>query len=249
MEFNISTFILEILNFLVLVWILQRLFYKPLLATIAKRKQYIEQTLEKAQNAQRQSEEQLKLYENRQRIWEQEKQVALATLNQEIDIERDVQLEKLQHELEQERQKHQVNLNRQQQEFQQHAQQQAIKNAAKFASVFLTQTASPELEAKLAQLLLEQLKTFPESLSACLQYLKNKPNVSIKITSVYSIDSQLKEKLEQCFSSLIVIPVMFDYQQDAMLIAGLRIDIGAWVLQANLKHELSGFAELAYDFR
>ena len=45
MEFNLSTFILEIINFLILIWILQRLFYKPLLEVIAKRKQFIDQSL------------------------------------------------------------------------------------------------------------------------------------------------------------------------------------------------------------
>ena len=45
MEFNVSTFILEIINFLILIWILQRLFYKPLLEVIAKRKQTIDQAL------------------------------------------------------------------------------------------------------------------------------------------------------------------------------------------------------------
>lgn len=247
MEFNVSTFILEILNFLVLVWILQRLFYKPLLEIIAKRKQHIEQTLANAQRMQQQAEEQCTLYENRQRIWEQEKQNALATLHQEIDIERDVQLEKLQHELEQERQKHQVNINRQQHEFQQHAQQQALRNAAKFASIFLSQTATPELETKFANLLIEQLNASPESLNVCLLFLKNQSNVSIKITSVFILDLELKQQLEQCFATLISIPLLFEYQQDATLIAGLRVDIGAWVLETNLKHELSGFAELAYD--
>lgn len=247
MEFNVSTFILEILNFLVLVWILQRLFYKPLLEIIAKRKQHIEQTLANAQHVQQQAEAQYKLYENRQKLWEQEKQTALATLNQEIDIERGIQLEKLQHELEQERQKHQVNLNRQQREFQLHAQQQALRNAAKFASIFLSQTATPELEMKFANLLIEQLNASPESLNICLPFLKNQSNVGIKITSVYPLDLALKQQLEHCFSTLISMPLLFDYQQDVTLIAGLRVDIGAWVLETNLKHELSGFAELAYD--
>jgi F-type H+-transporting ATPase subunit b len=73
MEFNLSTFILEIINFLILIWILQRLFYKPLLETIAKRKQFIDQSLADAKTMQQQAEEQRSLYENRQKLWEEEK--------------------------------------------------------------------------------------------------------------------------------------------------------------------------------
>ncbi len=248
MEFNISTFILEIINFLVLIWILQRLFYKPLLDSIAKRKQHIEQSLAEAQSVKLEAEQQRELYENRQKLWEQEKQTALLALHQQMDAERSVQLDKLQHELAAERQKHAVTLNRQQQELQQHAEQLALKNGARFAGLLLQQTASPELEAHLINLLLEQLRTLPEANQLCLQLKANQQAVNIQITTAYPITPVLQQQLEAGFTALISQSLSFQYQQDAALIAGVRIDIGAWVLQANLQQELSGFAELAHDF-
>jgi F-type H+-transporting ATPase subunit b len=244
MEFNISTFGLEIGNFLILIWILQRLFYKPLLAMIAKRKQEIEKTLEDAETVRQQAKEQLEIYENRQKLWEQEKQAELTIFHQQIDAERTVQLSKLQQELEQERQINQVTLEHQQQEFQQNAQQHALKNGAKFVGLLLQQMATPELEIQLAQLLLERLTTLPD---ACKLSLQNTPE--IKITSVYPITTNLQQQLEQRFTTLISQSLSFQYQQDATLIAGLRIDIDSWVFNANLKHELSGFSELVYDFK
>jgi F-type H+-transporting ATPase subunit b len=68
MQFDLTTFIFEIINFLILIWILQRLFYKPLLDVIAKRKQFIDQTLADAKAIQAQADEQRSLYENRQRM-------------------------------------------------------------------------------------------------------------------------------------------------------------------------------------
>ncbi|CAG1769172.1 hypothetical protein BAC3_00101 [uncultured bacterium] len=242
MEFNLSTFILEIFNFLILIWILQRLFYKPLLETIAQRKQHIEQSLAEAQSIKQSAEEQRGLYENRQKLWEQEKQEAIKTLHQQMDVERSVQLEKLQQELAQDRQKHKVTLDRQQQEFQQYAQQQALKNGARFAGLLLQQTASPELEARLIQLLLEQLVTLPDSL-----VLQQSETITIQISTAYLITDDLQQQLETRFMQLISLPLVFQYQQDKTLIAGVRIDIGAWVLQANLQQELRGFAELAND--
>ena len=38
MELSGSTFVLEIINFLILVWILKRFLYKPVLGVIAKRR-------------------------------------------------------------------------------------------------------------------------------------------------------------------------------------------------------------------
>ena len=239
MEFNLSTFGLEIANFLILVWILQRLFYKPLQAIIAKRKQDIDQTLLDAKNVKQEAQKERETYENRQQAWEQEKQAALTVFHQRLDAERATHLTNLQRELEQERQINQVTLEREKQEFQHYAQQQALKNAAKFSSLLLQQTVTPELEMRLAQLLLQRLTTFDFSLSS--------GETAIKITSVYSIPTEFQQQLETRFSNLCAVPLTFDYQQDASLIAGLRIEVGSWVLNANLKHELSGFAELAYE--
>ncbi len=36
------------------------------------------------------------------------------------------------------------------------------------------------------------------------------------------------------------------YEQDAKLLAGLNITIGAWVLQLNVRDELQGFMEFAH---
>ena len=156
-------------------------------------------------------------------------------------------MDKLHVELEQERQKAKVTLTRQQQEFQQQAEKQALQNGARFAGILLKQSASPELEAQLFAMLLDNLKTLPEACTLCLQMLGTKKSVPIKITSAYPLTDELRQQLEQKLGSLISSPVAFQYYQDASLIAGVRIDIGAWVLHANLKHELTGFAEIAYE--
>ena len=48
MELTWSTFILEIINFLILVWILKRFLYKPVMDAIAKRRASIEQSMQDA---------------------------------------------------------------------------------------------------------------------------------------------------------------------------------------------------------
>ena len=247
MEFNFSTFILEIINFLILIWILQRLFYKPLLEVIAKRKQFIDQSLAEAETIQQQAEEQRSLYENRQKLWEQEKQAALSALHQQIEAERKAQMALLNTDLEQERRKINVTIQRQQKELQQQAEKCALQNGAHFAGMLLKQSAGPELEVRLFAMLLDNLKTLPGACTLCLQMLGTKKSVPIKITSAYPLTAEQRLQLQQKLGSLINNQINFQYHQDAQLIAGLRMDIGAWVLNANLQHELIGFAEIANE--
>jgi F-type H+-transporting ATPase subunit b len=245
MEFNLSTFVFEIINFLILIWILQRLFYKPLLEVIERRKQIIDQSLNDAKNLKQQAEEQCSRYENRQKLWEEEKQAAITALHRQFEAERKAHLDKLNADLDQERQKANVLLSKQQQQLQQQTEKQALLNGAKFAGMLLHQSASPELEARLFTLLMDNLTTLPEACKLCLVLLGTKKSVPIKITSAYPISVEMRQQLEQKLGALINSPINFQYHQDKALIAGLRMDIGAWVLNANLQHELIGFAELA----
>ncbi|TAK64740.1 F0F1 ATP synthase subunit delta [Methylobacter sp.] len=247
MEFNLSTFVLEIINFLILIWILQRLFYKPLMEVIAKRKLFIDQSLSDAKNLQQQAEQQFNLYENRQKLWEQEKQTAITALHRQLEAERKEHLDKLNADLEQERQKAKVLLSKQQRELQQQTEKQALRNAAKFAGMLLQQSAGSELEARLFAMLISNLTTLPEACKQSLTTLGTKKSVPIKITSAYPLTAEMRHQLEQKLGELINNQINFQYHQDEALIAGLRMDIGAWVLNANLQHELIGFAEFGYE--
>ena len=245
MEFNLSTFAFEIINFLILVWILQRLFYKPVREIIARRKQQIDQTLTDAAQMRLEAEELKQNYENRLQQWEKEKQIALTQLHQQLEAERQQKLLILQQELEQERNKSHTAQKKQQQELQRHQQTLALQNGARFATLVLQQAAGPELENRLLQLMLEQLQQLPP---ACQQSLDNEKTLPININSVYPLSDKHKQQLEQKLTALIDKTLQFQYSQNPELIAGLRIDIGAWALHVNVQHELIGFAELSDDF-
>ncbi|NOR70554.1 MAG: F0F1 ATP synthase subunit B [Methylomarinum sp.] len=248
MEFNLSTFAFEIINFLILVWILQRLFYKPVREMISRRKQHIDQSLAEATHMHQEAEQLKQNYENRLQQWEQEKQAAMTEMHQQLETQRQQQLLVLQKELEQVRKKNQTAMQRQQLELHRHQQILALQNGARFAALLLQQTAGPELENHLFQLLISQLKQLPEACQHIVQSLENEQILEIDISSAYPLSKTQVQQLEQKLTSLIDKPLQFTYSQDSELIAGLKVDIGAWALHTNLQHELSGFAEFANDF-
>lgn len=248
MEFNLSTFSLEIINFLILVWILQRLFYKPVRNMIAQRQQKIDQSLAEAAHMRQAAEELKQSYGNRLQAWNQEKQTALTQLHQQMEAERQQQLSLLQKELTQERNKNQAALQRQLEELQRNQQTLALQNGARFAGLVLQQAAGPELETRLFDLLISRLKQLPAACQSILQATENEATLTLKVCSVYPLSQGQVQQLEDKFKSLIDKPLKFEYSRDPALIAGLKIDKDAWVLHANLQHELSGFAEFADDF-
>ena len=247
MEFNTTTFILEILNFLILIWILQRLLYKPVLEMIAKRKQTIDQSLEETKKLRQDAEELRGQYESRQQLWQQEKAVAQAAFRQELEAERRVQIDQLNQELEQIREKEKIHSARQQEEFKQQIEKQALENGAHFAALLLCQAAGSELEQRLIMLFLDRSSNLKEKNNPFNTALNHQKPETVKITSAYPISDDLRRQLEQQISRLIFHPVSFHYSEDSALIAGIRLDIGAWVMHLNIEHELQGFAETAYE--
>ena len=88
LELNWSTFLLEIINFLILIWILKYFFYKPVLNVIAHRRRNIEKSLNDANTLHGDAEALRTRYENRLSEWEKERQAAHMSLDKEIETER-----------------------------------------------------------------------------------------------------------------------------------------------------------------
>lgn len=247
MELNLSTFILEIVNFLVLVWLLQRFFYKPVLNVIAKRKAGIDQALadaarvhEEAAALQRQCDENLK-------NWEQQKRKAHEDLQREIDERRAQMLEELKIALENERHRNKIIEERRKADEQHKNEALALANAGAFASKLLKVAAGPELEKRLFDLLLRQTTELPPETVENLRANHAQDHSAITVVSAYPLSGEQRAELQRCLDALLDKKPAYDYRQDPELIAGLRINIGAWIVGVNLQDELQGFTQFAHE--
>lgn len=243
MELDWVTFALEIVNFLVLVWVLQRFLYKPVLAAIARRRAAIEQTLSDARTRQADAQALEGQYRNRLADWEREKEQLRAGLAQEIEAERARRLAALQAELAQEREKHRAVEERHLSEQRRQVEEQAIARGVQFTAVLLARLAAPELEARLVELVLEDLARLPEEQWRALRTAGGAAGFKIKVTSAFPLTENQRRTLVEGFSAAVKTGVAADFAEDRELVAGLRVGVGPWVVRANLQDELKFFAE------
>ena len=247
MELNWSTFLLEIFNFLVLVWILKRFFYKPILDVIARRRADIEKSLDDSKALHNDAEALQEQYKNRLAVWEQEQQAAKIALKEEVEAERVRQMELLQITLEKKREKAQVIEQHQLKACQQQAEETALTQGAQFTTRLLTSVAGPELEKRLSDLFMQELAALSSEQIEALRAAGNKTPDKIQITSAYALDDAARQLLEQSLGAALGVSGPFHYEQDKALLAGLRINVGAWVLRANLQDELKSFVDFSHD--
>jgi len=241
-----STIILEIVNFLVLVWILKRFLYQPVLDIIAKRKAGIEATVTQAEETQRTAESLKQQYEGRVADWEQERAAAREALQHEFDTERQRRLEALQAEVQSEREKARVADERRLAEAQRRSEQQALVQSARFAAKLLGRLSGPDLEARLVQWMLDEIQGLPSAQMKTLRQEAANHQNKAEVLSARPLETGTRRQIESALAVLFDRPVTCHFHEDPALIAGLRITLGPWVLRANLQDELQGFAELSH---
>ncbi|MBL3528946.1 MAG: F0F1 ATP synthase subunit delta [gamma proteobacterium endosymbiont of Lamellibrachia anaximandri] len=247
MELNWSTFILEIINFLILIWILKHFFYKPVLDVIARRRAGIEKNMEDAQSLHSEAKALQKQYENRLAEWDHERQAAREALDKEIQVERERQMSVLQATLEEERGKNRFVAQRQLEASRLHSEKEALMQGAQFATKLLSAVSGPELEKRLIDLFLDELSSLPTEQLSKLQDTAGKSSNNILVTSAHPLDSNNRQSLERILHETIAVSGPVLYEQDKALLAGIRISIGAWILRANLLDELKGFTDFAHE--
>jgi F-type H+-transporting ATPase subunit b len=244
MELSWTTFILEIINFLVLVWILKRFLYKPVLEVIARRKAGIDKQLADAKALHAEAQQLQQKYEDRLAEWAKERQQASQALTEELQAERTRRLEELRSDLDREREKAAVAEERRQADVVHNLEQTALRQGARFATRLLEQAAGPDMHQRLVELLVNELSALPPERIAHLCNNLGQPPASVRVASALALDDASRDRLRQALRPLTPTDSSVQFDEDPELLAGLQVTIGSWVLAANLRDELEGFGEL-----
>jgi len=247
MDFDWSTFVLEIINFLVLVWILKHFLYRPILDVIKQRRADIEKEMADARRIATEADALKRQSEQNLAQWTLRKDAANVRLREELAAERERLMSELETSITKERERHRVLDEREQRNFQRGIEEQGIAQGASFAARLLGRVASPALETRLYALLLEDLRSMRKEDQAAVTDVAATPGLQLKVQSAFVLDAAKRAELEQTLSDVLgkVLPVEFlliEYRENPELLAGLQVSIGPWILHANLRDELQFFS-------
>ena len=249
MQLDWSTLVLEIINFLVLVWLLQHFLYKPILKVVAARQAAIDAAAERSREMESKAHELQTQYEARLQNWEQERAQARGQLTEELRAEREHALAALQDSLEQERRKAEVLDERRRSEESARSERKAIEQALGFVRRLLAGLSGPEVESKLLSLAIDALRRLPEQRRTELRAALTTSAEAPVVSTAYPVPGPQRDALIQALRSVLDGSRELRFREDPALLAGVRISVGPWMLQANLGEELSLFSAAAGDGR
>ncbi|PCI42998.1 MAG: hypothetical protein COB49_12920 [Alphaproteobacteria bacterium] len=242
MQIDLTTFILELINFAVLVWILNHFLYKPVQGIMARRRAKIEKMVQEAEAQKAEAGLLRDQYESRVRNWEREQATAHAALTKELAVTRENGLDDVRQAVEKEKQRLEVAEAKKQADRQREIERRALTQAVAFAGKFLQRLADPELDIKLAEVLIQDIETWPAEKIETLAKAVAEREGEITVTSARALTPSVQKSLEKKLSVKLGQKCKMNFSVDDTLITGLRLTVGPWVLQANAKDELAFFA-------
>lgn len=248
MDFDWTTFILEIINFLILIWILKRFLYQPVLDIIDKRRAGIDQALADAKRIEEEAKALKQKNEQFLIAWENEKETAHSQLAAELAEIRERKLVELTQKIDEETERRQILDERCRGDYEKKVEEEAITQGAAFASKLLSRVATPELETRLFSLLLEDLANLGETDKHTIAEAAASSAAQVIVQSAFPLSDKHRKDLSDVLTELVNKKITIEFQCNETLLAGIHMTIGPWVLHANLRDELKFFSKpLAHE--
>lgn len=243
MQYDWVTFALEIINFLVLVWILKRFFYQPVLAMLDARQARIRDEMAKAGQAQREGEALKLQYDQRLAHWQQEREQLRQQLERELAQQRASGVERIRQTLADEEAKARARSAVAAASREADLIRQASSTAYGKVAALLQRLASPALTASIASLLLEDLDGLPQEQRDLLSAAARKvaAGSSVEIAAAHPLEEAARRGIVAALSAATGQPLHDEVKVDPTLIAGIRVAVGDCLLHANLADELAFF--------
>lgn len=238
MQIDTTTFVLQLVNFVVLVWLLHRFLYRPVLAAIDRRRAAIDQSMADAKRVRDEAEGLHARYEGRVAAWERERVQARSALDAELAALRKKGLAEIAQAEDRERGRLAALQEKRESDWKRETEQRALDQAAAFAARVLERVADPALDERLAGVLAEDLGSWPEEQLQPLAAAARAAGGRLAVRSAHLLPDAVRDRLTRALSKHLGVECRPEFAVDAALLGGVSVAVGPWVLQASLRDEL-----------
>lgn len=230
MQIDWITVSAQIVNFLVLVWLLKRFLYRPVIDAMDRREQRISDRLNQAREREREAEEEGAHYRDKQQALQREREDILAGARDEAGAEKKQLLEEARDGVDEQRRQWQRQVEQERHDFMEGLRRRAVESIQAIARRALGDLADSELEERIVQRFVGRLKSADEDTRHALAAGEG----PVRIHSAFALDSSVRGRLTRAVHEVLGDDVDVDYEQDAALLCGIELRRGERRLSWNL---------------
>lgn len=241
MSVNWMTVVAQICNFLILIWLLKRFLYGPILRAMDTRQRHLAELQEAAHRKSAEAEETIETYTTLLSDLEKEKHRILSDANVAAEREHQTYLEHARGEVERIKHDWIRSMHREQSTFLQQGRILIGRGACQLARTILRDLAETDLERAIVAVFMEKLRTLSPEQQRQLRVAAEPDGAPIRIHSSFAFDVSQQEQLAAVLLPLAEATGPIDFVVSDSLIAGIELDVGdqhyGWSIEEYL-HEL-----------
>ncbi|MBF2016675.1 MAG: F0F1 ATP synthase subunit B [Rivularia sp. T60_A2020_040] len=234
MLINWFTVIAQIINFLILVFLLQRFLYKPIMQTIKKRQAMIDKQWQDAEIAQEEAQRQATSYRQQQQELKQQEEAITTQMLEKVEQEHQQLLIKARQEVEEMQVKWREALLQEHSDFIRSLREQIAKQTNLIARQALQDLADTNLEQQMIFKFCERLQNIDQNQQQTITQSLQYSHQPIIIKSSFEISPENRQKIIKALPIAVLSNNTLEFQTSPDLICGIQVKLAAYVISWNL---------------
>ncbi|MGA7953838.1 MAG: F0F1 ATP synthase subunit delta [Gloeobacterales cyanobacterium] len=248
MEINWFTLVAQIINFLILVFVLQRVLYKPIIRAMDQREEMISNRLQSAAQKEQEAQQEAQHYRQLQQDLEAQKAALLAQTKAEVEQFRLAQIQTVREDVDAMQGRWQLVVRQQQASFLRELRHQAIQQVQTTVRRVLADLADVDLERRLIALFLQRLHHLTEAEQQALDSLAGPENSTrhpVVIHSAFTISEPDRQAIAQALQQQLqqAKPLNVKFEINPHLICGIELRAPGCKLAWSVENYLDRFEE------
>lgn len=240
MQVDWFTVIAQIINFLILVWLLKKFLYGPIIGAMTTRQQKIAAALDEARQKTEQAEVAARKYQAQRAELDAQHDNWLEQARQEVGTRREEWLKQARSEIDAQREEWLTAWRREQTENQHALQREAANRLTEAVRHALRELADADLERRMLEPLLTQLRALDTNERATLAQAALG---GCAINTAFPLDIALQQHCQAALSELLGDRITFTFHHDPSMACGITLEMPGHRLAWTLDSYLDGFSE------
>jgi F-type H+-transporting ATPase subunit b len=244
MLINWFTVVAQIINFLILVWLLKRFLYKPIMKAIEERERKIAAQLRDAEAKKAEAATERDEFEKKNREFDQQRNIEWQKAVEQVSTERQRLAEEALKESNALRSKLQDTLQEEQDKLSRTIARKTQEEVFAIARKTLEELANESLEDSMITVFIHRLKALKEEQKQRLVAALLPSNTTINVTSAFDLTAIQKQEIEKAVKALLGNIIAPNFRTAPELISGIELNANGYKLAWSISEYLDSIKRI-----
>ncbi|MDO9565720.1 MAG: hypothetical protein Q7J15_03140 [Candidatus Desulfaltia sp.] len=243
MLINWFTVITQIINFLVLVYLLKRFLYGPIIKAMDKRQEKIDLNLEEARKKNEEAEQESELFLKKNREFDSRHEEMLSQIKKEAEARKAELIKEARSQVDADMAGWYGGIQKEKENFLQNIRRHAVKHTCAIARRAIKDLSNADLEDRITSIFIERLRNIDADEREALARTVQHPAEGIRVNSAFQIPGESAKKIVRLIQNLTTDSVVVRFEILPELICGIELKLHGRKISWNIADYLEPFEE------